>query len=503
MSARSQDVDLEALARPASDAAVPTPRRRWIWWLVPALLLGGLAFVFLDTARSYFSPVTDVTVVRPRTVTDAGPGKGSVVFQAAGWIEPDPYPVRVTALAEGVVSKMLVLEADTVAAGDPVCELVRDDATIAVAAAEATLTRVRAEATLRRIELANAQQSFDEAIDATEARDSAAADVRGKEAAQLQRKAAAQEAEAAVHIAKHDLATQTFLRKEKAVGPWQVELAQARLDEAQAHHAALTAEVARAIADTDGAKARSSKAKRDFELRLKERLARDTAAAAVPKADAAVAEAQAALDDAKLTASRMTVTAPSAGVVLTRDAQPGSVVGPGGQQPAVCHLYDPAELRVRVDVPQSQVAGTSAGQRAEILCDVRRGRPYEGRVLRIVDTADIQKVTLEVQVRVVDPDGLLKPDMLCQVAVYRDADTDPSATRGAAVIIPSRCLATPDSVWVVDGVSGHATRRRVKTGRRSGNDVVVLEGLNVTDKVIDGGMSGITEGSRVRIEDRP
>ena len=259
----------------------------------------------------------------------------------------------------------------------------------------------------------------------------------------------------------------------------------------------------RAAADIDKAKARLDKTKRDFELRLPERLVRDTAAAAVPKADAAVAEAQAALDNARLKASRMTVTAPSDGVVLTRDAQPGSVVGPGGENPAVCHLYDPTELRVRVDVPQAHVSGTSAGQRAEILCDVRRGRPYEGRVLRIVDTADIQKVTLEVQVRVVDPDGLLKPDMLCQVAVYRDSDAKSAGTRTAAVTIPSRCLATSDSVWVVDGASGRATRRHVKTGRRSGDDVVILEGLNVTDKVIDRGASRLEEGARVRMENRP
>lgn len=503
MSARSQDVDLEALARPATDDGIPIPRRRWVWLLVPLILLGGLAFVFLDTARELFSPTTDVTVVRPRALTDASPGKGSVVFQAAGWIEPDPYPVRVTALAEGVVSKMLVLEADAVKAGDPVCELVSDDAVIAVAAARAALARSGAEAALRRVELANARESFDEAIDVTEARDSADAEVRGKQAEHLRRKAAAQEAEAAIRVAEHDLATQEFLRKEKAVGPWQVELAQARLDEARARHAALAADVARAAADIDKAKARLRKTERDLELRLRERLVLDTAAAAVPKADAAVQEAQAALDDAELTETRMTVTAPLDGVVLTRDAQPGSVVGPGAAQTAVCTLYDPKQLRVRVDVPQAQVSGASVGQRAEILCDVRRGRPYEGRVLRIVDTADIQKVTLEVQVRVIDPDGLLKPDMLCQVAVYRDAGAKHAGARTAAVTIPSRCLVTPDSVWVVDGASGHATRRRVKTGRRSGDDVVVLEGLNVTDKVIDRGASRLEEGARVRVENRP
>ena len=264
---------------------------------------------------------------------------------------------------------------------------------------------------------------------------------------------------------------------------------------------ALQAAADKAKAETEKAAAQARAKERDLKLRLDGHLRVETAKVGVQRADAAVQAADTAVREAKLKLSRMTVTAPADGVVLTRDAQPGSTVGPKAALP-VCTLYDPMKLRVRVDVPQSQVAGASLGQRAEISSHVRRGRPYEGRVIRIIDFADLAKVSLEVQVRITDPDGLLKPDMLCDVRAYRNAEAGRPVVAGTvAVRIPSRCLATNDSVWVVDADTGRAAKRRVKTGRRDGDDVVILEGLNLTDKVIDRGAAGLTEGAPIEVED--
>ena len=135
-------------------------------------------------------------------------------------------------------------------------------------------------------------------------------------------------------------------------------------------------------------------------------------------------------------------------------------------------------------------------------CDVRRDKPYQGKVLRIVEVALIDKVTLEVQVRILDPDHLLKPDMLCQVSVFRPG-TGKEADLSVPVRIEARYLVGADTVWVVDGETGRATRRRVRTGLRKGQDIVILEGLNLTDKVIASGFERLTEGADIRIEDGP
>ncbi len=494
---RAGSVDLEALARSDAQSSVTPPRRRWVFWLVPVVLAAGFLAVFYDTARDLLVPATKVTTVRPIAATDAAPVAGSIVFQAAGWVEPDPYPIRVTALAEGVVSRMLVQEADKVSRGDVVCELVAEDAEIAFNIAEAALIRTRADLELARVEERNARESFAAAIDVTQALGVARAESDGRARDVDRRVADVAEAGAAVTVAEQDLATRNFLRQRDAVGPWQVELAAAKLQEARAHVAALKAEQGRAVAEAVKAKAKLRKAERDMELRLVETLRVEKAAAALVRATAAVTHAEATLEEARLRRSRMRVVAPADGVVLIRDAAVGSVVGPAASASAVCHLYDPGKLRVRVDVPQGQVSRASAGQRAEIRCDARRGKPYQGRVLRIVDAADIQKVTLEVQVAFLDPDDLVKPDMLCQVTVFGAEDSSSPTPVASAVRIPHRCVVSGDSVWLIDVTTGRAMRRRVKLGQRSGDTVVVLEGLNVTDRVIDGGTSALTEGDRV------
>ncbi|HCR29204.1 MAG TPA: hypothetical protein DIV79_04215, partial [Opitutae bacterium] len=62
-----------------------------------------------------------------------------VVFQASGWIEPDPLPVKATALISGVVDEVFVLEGESVREGDIIATLVDDDAELDLATAEASL----------------------------------------------------------------------------------------------------------------------------------------------------------------------------------------------------------------------------------------------------------------------------------------------------------------------------------------------------------------------------
>src|SRR5205814_3246818 len=59
------------------------------------------------------------------------------LFRAAGWAEPRPTPTVVTALAEGVVEKLFVVEGQAVEAGEVVARLIDADARLALDAAEA------------------------------------------------------------------------------------------------------------------------------------------------------------------------------------------------------------------------------------------------------------------------------------------------------------------------------------------------------------------------------
>jgi RND family efflux transporter MFP subunit len=210
--------------------------------------------------------------------------------------------------------------------------------------------------------------------------------------------------------------------------------------------------------------------------------------------------AEARLAEARLELERMVVRSPLRGVVLERLTVPGMVLDLNRTGHEVCSLYDPASLRVRVDVPQDDVDRLFVGQRARIVTNARSDRPYSGQVIRLVQLADIQKVTLEVQVRIEDGDELLRPDMLAQVQFFGNAEPAVAGTSNTSrvFLIPAR-LVDDGAVWVLDPTRNVAVRRAVELGAERGDEVEVLAHLDATTKVLDAGTNTLAEGARVRV----
>ncbi len=70
---------------------------------------------------------------------------GTPLSKTPAWVEPRPIPVQVTALAPGVVDKLLLVEDQPVKAGELVADLIKDDARCACERAVADLRLKEAE----------------------------------------------------------------------------------------------------------------------------------------------------------------------------------------------------------------------------------------------------------------------------------------------------------------------------------------------------------------------
>ena len=88
----------------------------------------------------------------PREEERAPADKPVLLFQASGWIEPDPYPIVVPTLVNGVVDEVFVLEGETVEKDQVLARLIDEDAVLDLREAESRLSTLQAE-----IEAANAQ----------------------------------------------------------------------------------------------------------------------------------------------------------------------------------------------------------------------------------------------------------------------------------------------------------------------------------------------------------
>ena len=516
MSGVRADVDLSRLSRERPAAAIKKPRRSWRRFVLPFAILIGFAGLLLWSLGDAFRSRIEVSLVRPRldlgrssaaqsTKGASGATVTSAAFAAAGWVEPDPFPIQVRPLTQGVVERVLVQEGDSVKKDQVVAELIAIDTRLEVEEAKSLVSVAQGEHKERAVALDFAKRDFDARIALDERLAVAKAEVEGKIAERDALAASAAKLAADVEAASEELEVQRELRKRGAGGPRQVELAEARVESAKAAQLAAKAKAEHAKAQVDVAKAREHSAQRDAELRIEDRRRVEAAKAALATAVAKLAKARASLALVELRHERRFVRAPQAGIVLSLHAEPGQRVGDDG----VCSLYDPSKLRVRVDVAQEQIELARVGQRASILAKSRPNRPYAGEVLRVVHSADIQKVTLEVQVRVVDPDTLLRPETLCQVRFAAGNATAPKAgTKGEAsasthVAIPKR-LVQNAAVWLLDPDGPRAARRSVTLGREFSTDggevwVEVQSGVDASDKLLDAPSSPLTDGAPITV----
>ena len=516
----SQPSDLSVLSRSAAAApvssaprgpAVPRPPSRWkTRVLLPWGIFAAAAALLAYASRDALLPATPVHVlpVVVRTATESGAG-GNFTVQAPGWVEPDPYPVAVAALADGVVADVLVLEGQAVKKGDVVARMVDDDARIALARAEATV--LEREGELKQAEAAREAAAGDWANPVERTRAVAAGEAMLAESvASLERQASEIAAEAARVAELED----DVRRKEKSAASdaaSESELVQAKL-KLQAQRAVwATARAGEAVlaARVRQQKADLTAARDNARLRIPERRAVSDSEAAVARARAALEHASAARDEAKLRLSRMEIRSPAGGVVMSRHVEPGSTMMLNTDSPTSAHavrLYDPKRLQVRVDVPLADAAKVSVGQRAKVVVGVLPDRTFDGEVTRVVPEADVQRNTLQVKVRIANPAPELRPEMLARVrfeAAGALSATQPSASQ--QVFVPESMLRrTPDGgaqVWVVDVGRGVAELRTVTPGEaRAGEWIAVREGLQPGDRLIaTQDAASLRPGARVKV----
>jgi multidrug resistance efflux pump len=140
-------------------------------------------------------------------------------------------------------------------------------------------------------------------------------------------------------------------------------------------------------------------------------------------AESNVRQAESALVLLQLQIEKLAVTAPIAGVVLTRVAEPGEVIQPGFVILTIAQLD---ELRITVFLPEDRYGQVSLGDAARVTVDSYADQEFEAFVSRIADQAeftprnvqteqDRRSTVYAVELAVRDPDGMLKPGMPADV----------------------------------------------------------------------------------------
>lgn len=290
----------------------------------------------------------------------------------------------------------------------------------------------------------------------------------------------------------------------------------ARLDDVDAVAAlrAAEAEKAIAVATLEELRVRLANARRTFE-RNKELRGRDLVSEeSLDNAETAVAsyEAQIVLAGERINAAERSVgiarqnvdncvvRAPFAGVVVSKDAQPGEMVSPisaggGFTRTGIATVVDMASLEVEVDVNESYIARVAPAQRVEAVLDAYPDWRIPSKVRTVIPTADRQKATVKVRISFDALDPRILPDMGVKVSFLEGA-ADTAAV--APVLVPREAVRPEgDRRYVFVVKDGRVERRAVSTGRERGSDIEVVAGIRRGEEVVVRSGKELHDGARV------
>src|SRR5262245_3713192 len=224
----------------------------------------------------------------------------------------------------------------------------------------------------------------------------------------------------------------------------------------------------------------------------------DAMRAQVKQAEGSLAFAQTQLDNT-------IIRAPISGVILERNVERGEFVTTGfasdrGAKGYVVSMADLSDLQAELDIHQNDFAKLGSPQPAIITTDAYPDRKYQGEITEVSPEANRQKATVQVKVKVLQPDEFLRPEMNASVAFYapeKPGEKSANQTTAAKQLITIPAAAVRDG-WVVIVVDGKAVRRKVQVSGTSQQGATISNGLIGGEDLIVNPTDGLKDGQKVR-----
>ncbi|MDH3667648.1 MAG: efflux RND transporter periplasmic adaptor subunit [Paracoccaceae bacterium] len=391
-------------------------------------------------ADDYLTAVVETAVIR-RTVVATGS------LQAVTTVE-------VSSQLSGQIAQVEADFNDTVRAGDTLASLDRRGFEARVAQAEAEAQMARETVAILTATLEKAGGIADES-----------ATRRRVFAARIER------AEVELRAAERAEA-----RAERLAGKGTA--AQAAVEDARSAREAAAAELreSQALADAHEHLVASSEAgRREAEAELA------NARAALPLREAALALA-------RLDLERSAIRAPTDGIIVGRNVEPGQTVAVSLDAPVLFTIVgDLAAMEIHAAIDETDIGEIAAGQIAEFTVDAYPGRRFQARVTQIRKAARLIQgvVTYTVVLETENSEGLLLPGMTSTVRIaVEEAGPGPAVPLAALRFAPSG-LAEPGTVWVRESTG--IAPRKVTLGPDNGTRIAVIGGdLAAGDTVVTG-----------------
>lgn len=168
------------------------------------------------------------------------------------------------------------------------------------------------------------------------------------------------------------------------------------------------------------------------------------------------------------------LTAPFDGMVRERQATVGQYLAAGTPVVTIVRMHP---LRLRLPVPERAAPGVRVQQEVRVTVEGDK-TVHGGRIARVSPAIDESSRTLMVEAEVPNAKAQLRPGSFANAEIVLQAQEK-------AIVVPASALVTfagVDKVLVVK--DGKSVEKRVSTGRREGDRIEIVSGLDAGEQVI-------------------
>lgn len=204
-----------------------------------------------------------------------------------------------------------------------------------------------------------------------------------------------------------------------------------------------------------------------------------------------VAQAKSQLDIAKKNLADCRLVAPVSGIIGKKMVGAGETALPSQ---AVVTILDVNTVKVKVAIPETEISSITSSTPSKIYVEAAQKTLLGGKIEKGIQ-ADALTHTYDVRIHVRNADRKLLPGM---VASVQFAPASPYVAQQAMLPVTAVQKASDNSlfVWTIANDST-AHRTKVSIGNPSGNQVTVLGGLEMGQRVVTDGFQKLSEGTKV------
>jgi RND family efflux transporter MFP subunit len=205
-------------------------------------------------------------------------------------------------------------------------------------------------------------------------------------------------------------------------------------------------------------------------------------------ANARVRVAQAQLGASRARIGRLDIRAPAAGLVLDRNVEPGQIVSGGSG--ALFRIAQGGQMELLARLPQTDLSTLSVGVPVTVT-PVGSQQSYQGSVWQISPIIDPQTRQGEARISIAY-NRELRPGGFASASIQAGGTVAP--------LLPESAVLTDDSGTYVLIVLPNNTvqRRAVRIATVNDKGVVIAEGLNGTERVVQSAGAFLNPGEKVR-----